>query len=187
MSKPKKIEVAAPISEIPFYAQQIEIKAVDELRANPRNARIHPDDQLEALAASIRTYGFTIPILVTEDGMIIAGHGRVEAAATRLNLKEVPVIVAKGWSDEQIRLYTIADNRLGETSRWDETMLALELGDLESLGADLQMTGFDEEALGKFLAIKNEPDAPEEFDAYDEDIDVEHTCPKCGYQWSGGA
>lgn len=183
----KKSEVAAPASELPFVPSQIVMRSIEELAANPRNARIHPEEQLDALAESMKAYGFTIPVLVTPEGMIIAGHGRVEAAG-RINLKEVPTIIADGWTPEQIRAYTIADNRLSETSRWDEALLALELGDLAELGADLKMTGFDEASLSRYLASQvDEAEPPEDFASYDEDIPVEHCCPKCGYTWSGGA
>jgi ParB-like chromosome segregation protein Spo0J len=78
-------------------------------------------------------FGFTIPMLVAEDGTIIAGHGRL-MAASQLGMAEVPVMVARGWSEEDRRLYTLADNRLAETSEWDPETLKIELDDLTNLG-----------------------------------------------------
>jgi DNA modification methylase len=120
--------------------------AVDDLRPYVQNARSHPEEQVEQIAASMRRFGFTIPMLVAEDGTIISGHGRL-MVAQRLGLAEVPVMVAKGWSDEDRRVYCLADNRLAETSVWDPETLALEWNELVALGAgdDLSMIGFSEE------------------------------------------
>jgi ParB-like chromosome segregation protein Spo0J len=92
-----------------------------------RNARTHAEDQVAQIAASIREWGWTNPVLVGEDGTIIAGHGRV-LAARKLRIPDVPVMVAAGWSDAQKRAYTIADNKLTLNGGWDQDLLALELG-----------------------------------------------------------
>jgi DNA modification methylase len=127
-------------------ATKVEMWAVEDLVPYARNARTHPEEQVEQIAASMRRFGFTIPMLVAEDGTIISGHGRL-MAAQRLGLAEVPVMVAKGWSDEDRRVYCLADNRLAETSEWDPETLALEWRELVALGAgdDLSMIGFSEE------------------------------------------
>jgi DNA modification methylase len=97
-------------------------------------------------------FGFTIPMLVAEDGTIIAGHGRLMAAA-QLGLAEVPVMVALGWSEEDRRLYTLADNRLAEIAEWDPEMLRIEIGELrEDFGIeDMSLIGFSAEDLAEIL------------------------------------
>ncbi len=116
-----------------------------------RNARTHSDGQVAQLAASIREWGWTVPVLVDEGGQIIAGHGRV-LAARQLGLAEVPVMVAAGWSDAQKRAYVIADNRLAENAGWDESLLRLEMGELQTLGFDPATIGFDADALKALFA-----------------------------------
>ena len=96
---------------------------IDKLIPYARNARTHSPEQIEQIAASIREWGFTVPVLIDEAGMIIAGHGRV-LAAQQLGLLEVPVIVARGWTDAQKRAYVIADNKLTENGGWDDDLLA---------------------------------------------------------------
>jgi ParB-like chromosome segregation protein Spo0J len=120
---------------------------IEDLTASPHNARLHKDEQITRLMGSIERFGFTIPVLVGEDGRIIAGHGRVEAAR-RMGLPDVPVIVAKGWTEEQCRAYGIADNRLAEMSEWDLSALRIELAELGDLGIeDLSIIGFDDATL----------------------------------------
>jgi len=108
-----------------------------------RNARTHSDTQVSQIAASIREWGWTNPVLVAEDGTIIAGHGRV-LAARKLGIADVPVMVATGWTDAQKRAYAIADNKLTLNGGWDEELLGLEIGELEVLGFDLDLIGFSE-------------------------------------------
>jgi hypothetical protein len=126
-----------------MHKHEIEYWPLDRLRAYERNSRIHSPDQVAELAASMREFGFTIPILAAENGTIIAGHGRL-MAARKVGLAEVPVIVARGWSDAQIRAYCIADNRLAERASWDMELLKLELGELADGGFDLGTIGFSE-------------------------------------------
>ena len=127
-------------------ATKVEMRPVEDLAPYARNARSHPEEQVGQIAASMRRFGFTIPMLVAEDGTIISGHGRL-LAAQRLGLAEVPVMVARGWSDEDRRVYCLADNRLAETSVWDPETLRIEWNELVALGAgdDLSMIGFSEE------------------------------------------
>jgi DNA modification methylase len=129
-----------------------------------RNARTHSDEQVAQIAASIREWGWTMPVLVDEAGTIVAGHGRV-LAAQRLGLPEVPVMVATGWSEAKRRAYVIADNKLALNAGWDEELLRLELGELKGLGVDLGLTGFGELELEKLLISadgdSDPDDAPE--------------------------
>lgn len=104
------------------------------LAASTRNARVHPDAQVEQLANSIREWGFTMPILVDERGEVIAGHGRL-LAAEKLGLAEVPVMEAVGWTAKQIRAYRLADNQLALNAAWDIKLFAAELGELTDVAA----------------------------------------------------
>jgi hypothetical protein len=129
---------------------KVEMVPLGGLLARPGNARRHSEDQIAAIGRSILEFGFTNPILADDHYVIIAGHGR-HAAATRLGLAEVPVIVARGWTDDQIRAYVIADNRLAERSSWDETALADEMAALLDSLVDPTITGFSSAEINKIL------------------------------------
>ncbi|MBR0648732.1 site-specific DNA-methyltransferase [Roseomonas terrae] len=116
-----------------------------------RNARAHSDDQVAQIAASIREFGFTNPVLTDGANGIIAGHGRV-LAARKLGLAEVPVIELAHLTAAQRRAYVLADNKLALNAGWDEDLLRLELAELQDLGFDLQLTGFDADEIAGFLA-----------------------------------
>ena len=119
---------------------KIEYLPVKSLLAYEKNARTHSPDQVDQIAASIQEFGFTNPILIDEKNIIIAGHGRVEAAK-KLNLQQVPVIVLHGLTDLQRRAYVLADNRIALNAGWDENLLAAELADLQDEDYDISMTG----------------------------------------------
>ena len=123
-------------------ADKVERWSIDKLIPYARNARTHSDEQIGQIAASIKEWGWTTPILVDETGGIIAGHGRT-LAAQRLKMAEVPVMVAKGWSDAKKRAYVLADNKLALNAGWDNEMLKLELGEIGELGFNLELMGFD--------------------------------------------
>src|SRR6195256_6713238 len=127
-------------------ADKVERWPIARLIPHARNARTHSAEQVDQIAASIREWGWTNPILVTEDGSIIAGHGRV-LGARKLGLTEAPVMVASGWSKAQIRAYALADNKLALNAGWDESLLGLEIADLQELGFDLGLTGFSDEEI----------------------------------------
>ena len=99
-------------------ADKVERWPIDRLVPYARNARTHSDAQVAQIAGSIREWGWTMPMLVDEDGTLIAGHGRV-LAARQLGLTEMPVMVARGWSEAQKRAYVIADNKLALNAGWD--------------------------------------------------------------------
>jgi DNA modification methylase len=127
-------------------ADKVERWPIDRLIPYARNARTHSNQQVDQIAASIREWGWTNPVLLAEDGTIIAGHGRV-LAARKLRIREVPVMVAAGWSEAQKRAYALADNKLALNAGWDEAMLALEFADITELGFDLGLIGFSEEEI----------------------------------------
>ena len=120
---------------------QIEQLALDALIPYARNSRTHSDEQVAQVAASIREFGFTNPVLIDGEGGIIAGHGRV-LAARKLGLADVPCIRLAHLSDAQKRAYIIADNKLAINAGWDEDMLSLELLDLRDADYALPITGF---------------------------------------------
>jgi DNA modification methylase len=119
---------------------------LERLVPSPRNARTHTDKQVAEIAGSIRAFGFTNPILVGEEGDVIAGHGRL-AAARQLGLATVPVIKLAGLNELQRRQLVLADNRIALNASWDMQMLGLELKDLANLGADLSVLGFTDKEL----------------------------------------
>src|SRR5438132_886984 len=102
-------------------ADQVKHWPIEKLIPQARNARTHTPEQIDQIAASIREWGWTNPVLVTEEGTIVAGHGRV-LGAKKLGLAEIPVMVAIGWTEAQIRAYGIADNKLALNAGWDDAM-----------------------------------------------------------------
>ena len=129
-------------------ADKVERRPIGALVPYARNARTHSDEQVAQIAASIREWGWTVPVLVDETGGIISGHGRV-LAAQRLGIAEVPVMVARGWSEAQKRAYVLADNKLALNAGWDEGLLAAELKGLAELGFDAGLAGFSAEELAR--------------------------------------
>lgn len=142
-------------------ADKVERWAIDKLVPYARNARTHSDEQVGQIAASIKEWGWTTPILVDETGSIIAGHGRT-LAAQRLQMTEVPVMVAKGWSEAKKRAYVLADNKLALNAGWDNEMLALELGEIGDLGFDLDLTGFSADEIAALMPDELNPGLTDE-------------------------
>ena len=128
----------------------IEHVSVGDLIPFAKNSRTHDDAQVAQIAASIKEFGFTNPILIDEQSGIIAGHGRL-LAARKLQLTEVPCIRLSHLSDAQKRAYVIADNKLALNAGWDDEMLALELGDLKDMEFDLSLTGFSTDEINALL------------------------------------
>lgn len=129
---------------------QIEYWPLEKLVPFVRNARTHSPSQVAEIAGSIRAFGFSNPILVSEQGDVIAGHGRL-AAARQIKLTEVPVIVLSGLSDTERRQLVLADNRIALNAGWDPEMLNLELAELSAIGTDLALLGFNEKELATAL------------------------------------
>ena len=156
------------VGSIKWPADKVERRSVASLVPYARNSRTHSADQVDQIAASIREWGWTVPILVDEQGGLIAGHGRV-MAAKKLGIKEVPTMTADGWSEAQKRAYVIADNKLAINAGWDSDMLKVELEELKGLDFDLNLTGFNGDELAGLLVEKTEgltdpdevPNAPE--------------------------
>lgn len=130
---------------------RLEFWSLNRLVPSPRNARTHSEAQIAEIAGSIRAFGFANPILVGPEGDVIAGHGRL-AAARRLSLTEVPVIVLEGLSELQRRQLVLADNRIALNAGWDIDLLRLELKDLSVISGELSMLGFTKNELFSLLA-----------------------------------
>ncbi|CAJ0692348.1 MULTISPECIES: site-specific DNA-methyltransferase [Ralstonia] len=145
-----------------WLADKIERWPTAKLVPYARNARTHSDAQVAQIAASIAEFGFTNPILAGSDGVIVAGHGRL-AAAQKLGLEMVPVVVLDHLTPTQRRALVIADNRIAENAGWDDELLRVELEALQDEGFDLDLTGFDADALADLLA-GDEPDSEGETD-----------------------
>lgn len=127
--------------EIVVHASQVEMLPVEVLKGYEKNARTHPETQVKVLADIIREHGFTTPLLVDDEDVIIAGHGRL-LAARKLKMSEVPCVRVSGLTEDQVKALRISDNQTGLLSGWDEALLKIELGDLQAGGFDLSLTGF---------------------------------------------
>ena len=125
------------MSQLPHF----ELRPVTALRPYDRNARTHSKKQVRQIAASIKTFGFTNPVLISADDTIIAGHGRV-MAARELGMTEVPTLRLDHLKPEEVRAYVLADNKLALNAGWDTEVLALELQGLVDFGFDVELTGF---------------------------------------------
>ena len=172
------------MSSFPEY----KTKSVPTLIPYARNSRTHSEEQVAKIASSIKEFGFLNPVIVDGDNGIIAGHGRV-MAAQKLGMEEVPVIEASHLTNAQRRAYVITDNKLALDAGWDDEMLRVEFAELEELGFDLDLTGFDPgeiDALG--FDDEDQPCPEHEPDSSSKEIDPDdfemgHTCPKCGFEF----
>jgi len=144
-------------------AKRYEMVPLDRIVPYARNARSHSKGQVAQIRASFREFGVLNPCLVDEQYNLIAGHGRLLAAQAE-NLSEINCVVVEGLTEAQRKAYIIADNKLAENAGWDEELLALEFGELQDLGIDLELTGFDPAEIEKMF---NKGDAVQ-----DDDFDV---------------
>jgi DNA modification methylase len=147
----RQSEPAEAGSARPWPAERIEFWPIERLIPYASNARVHSEPDLDKLAASIGKWGWTNPALIDEEGNLLAGHGRV-AAAPRAGVTSIPVIVARGWSEEEKRAYRLADNQLADRASWDFEQLRIELQELGSTDFDLGLIGFEPDRLETILA-----------------------------------
>ena len=154
---------------------QIYDKRLDEIKPYENNPR-HNDNAVDAVANSIREFGFKVPIVVDSDGVIVAGHTRYKAAQ-KLGLQTVPCLVADDLNEEQINAFRLADNKVGEIATWDLDALKVELDNIGEI--DLSGMGFD-------LTLHDEYTEPDIEDFSDSTsggkVETCH-CPKCGFEW----
>lgn len=180
----KEPTVAAKDGAIPVRCAYKRLEKTDGIKPHPDNPNQHPDRQVTLLAKIIKSTGWRAPIVVSDrSGFVTKGHCRL-LSAKLLGCKKVPVDV-QHYADVQEELADVlADNQIAELAFMDEDLLKGALAQLEELGHDFDLAGFDEAALKELL---KEPKAPDSFKSVGSDIDTEHQCPKCGYRWSGKA
>jgi ParB-like chromosome segregation protein Spo0J len=158
-------------------------KKVTELIPYVNNSRTHSDTQVAQIAASIKEFGWTNPILVDGTNGIIAGHGRL-LAARKLGHKDVPTIELKDLTEIQKKAYIIADNRLALNAGWDNEMLTIELNELLADGFAMDILGFDSEEINKLLDEPNFQPATEEEQGKLDKLDPKWiACPHCGKEF----
>lgn len=163
----------------PTVVSVIEQWPVAQLVPYARNARIHSDMQVDQIAASMVEFGFVNPILVGDNNVIVAGHGRL-LAAQKLGMETVPVIVLKHLTETQRRALIIADNQLALNAGWNEEMLQVELSDLSDMDFDLELLGFDAADLDNYLSL----DSGENDDSENDIPEIEETpISKLGDVW----
>ncbi|MFN7332797.1 MAG: ParB/Srx family N-terminal domain-containing protein, partial [bacterium] len=136
---------------LPWMAERIQLRAIASLRPHAGNARVHSAAQLAQIMASMQAFGFTNPLLVDEDGVLIAGHGRL-AAAEALGIAKVPVIVLKHLAPAQKEALRLADNRIAENATWDQALLRDALASVQAAEIDLTALGFSADELAGILA-----------------------------------
>jgi DNA modification methylase len=158
---------------------------IGQIRANPRNLKTHPRKQIRQIADSIVQFGFVTPLVVTEDGELIAGHGRYEAAKL-LGLRRVPAIVLAGLSPAKRRAYAIADNKIAENAGWDRERLAIEISELTDLlieeGLDVSVLGFEPAEIEQ-LQVDFETNSSDPDDAIDPNWAKASAVTKAGDSW----
>ena len=163
----------------------IEYRATGEIIPYINNSRMHSEQQVQQVAASIKEFGFTNPILIDQDGGIIAGHGRL-LAAQMLGMDEVPTITLEGLTEAQRKAYVIADNQLALNSGWDLDALKVELERLGELDFDMDLLGFDDDVLTNLINTiePNFDPATEEEQGQLDELDPKWIdCPHCGKEF----
>jgi len=153
-------------AQIPMSRLQVVYQPITTIRPDPKNPRIHKPLQIQQISESIRTFGFTVPVLVDGTGRIIAGHGRV-LAAERLGLTEVPTIPLDHLTPEQAKAFMVADNRLAEIAIWDDQLLGEIFQELSGLDLDfrLDVTGFEMAEIDlKIEGLDEKKDGPDAAD-----------------------
>lgn len=142
----------------------IEYKSIADLKPYSHNARTHTKHQIRQISESVRAFGFTNPILIDSHNRIVAGHGRVEAAKL-LKMEQVPTIRLEGLTDDQIRAYILADNKLAENAGWDRSILSIELQHLMALDCaelNVSVTGFEIAEIDLIIEEAKAESSPEE-------------------------
>jgi ParB-like chromosome segregation protein Spo0J len=141
--------------------REIKLVSVGKLHRNKRNCRTHSKKQISQIANSIRRFGWTYPILTDENNIILAGHGRYDAAL-QLGLREVPIIELSGLKDAEKRALALADNQIASKAGWNRQLLAEELGDLATLlpecDLSLEITGFEAAEIDSLLGDLVDPE-----------------------------
>jgi DNA modification methylase len=163
--------------------ERVEWRKAASLTANPRNSRSHPREQIHQLAKTIKALGVFVPILIDDDGLILAGHGRLEAGRL-LEMTEVPTLTVSGLTESEKRAFVIADNRLAEMAKWDRAALRAEFVELVEFDIDVELTGFGTGQIDIILDEGKSADADELQDVVAERTEV---TARSGDLWLLGA
>ena len=161
---------------------KIEQLAVEALIPYALNSRTHDDAQVAQIAASIREFGFTNPVLIDAQGGIIAGHGRV-LAARKLGLSKVACLRLSHLSDTQRRAYVIVDNKLALNAQWDAQLLEAELQGLHAVKFDMALLGFEAVELQAAMGIDMDTHQSRTKEIDPDSFDMDCKCPKCGFEF----
>ena len=160
---------------------RLEIRSIDSLKPYAHNSRTHSPTQINQLRRSLREFGFVAPVLISADGDVIAGHGRIEAARAE-GITEIPCVPVEHLNAAQRRAYILADNRLAEAAGWDEKIVSAELLALRDAGLSIELTGFDSSAIkldgGNFSGIL-ESEKTEEYAAFVDKFKPKLTTDDC--------
>ena len=157
---------------------EFQLVDIDKLVPYANNARTHNKEQILKLRSSLREFGFVNPVIIDREYNVLAGHGRIEAAKAE-NISEVPCVFADYLTEAQKKAYILADNRMALDAGWDEELLSVEMQELQELGFDLSMTGFDEKELTELLGA----DAGSE--AKEDDFDLSAALEKAAFVQRG--
>ena len=184
---PRKPVVPVPQDDLDATLERV---ALADVRPHPRNYQTHPDEEIQHLMQSLRTHGVYRNVVIARDGTLLAGHGVVEAARrlgyTSLTMKRMAL---DPYEPRALQI-VVGDNEIARLAIKHEDALAALLQELsQDDPLALLGTGFDTSALQALITATHDSTsvtAPEAFPAYDENIATEHTCPRCGFEWSGG-
>lgn len=156
---------------------------IDSVQPDPANTRLHPVRNLDAIKASLSRFGQQKPLVVDKDGVVRAGSGTL-VAALDLGWAEIDVVKSE-LSGAEMAAYAVADNKTAELAEWNDELLRSALQEIQDVDELLATTtGFTTEEIAKIVK-DGQAEPPEDFQQYDEDIEVQYECPKCGYCWSG--
>ena len=162
---------------------EFQLVDINKLVPYANNARTHNKEQILKLRSSLREFGFVNPVIIDREYNVLAGHGRIEAAKAE-NISEVPCVFADHLTEAQKKAYILADNRMALDAGWDDELLAVEMEELQNLGFDLGLTGFDEKEIADLFAIDSDEAKQDDFDV---DTELEKPCKsKTGDIWHLG-
>ena len=162
---------------------EFQLVDINKLVPYANNARTHNKEQILKLRSSLREFGFVNPVIIDKDYNVLAGHGRIMAAKEE-RITEVPCVYADHLTEAQKKAYILADNRMALDAGWDDELLAVEMEELQNLGFDLGLTGFDEKEIADLFAIDSDEAKQDDFDV---DAELEKPCKsKLGDIWHLG-
>ena len=162
---------------------EFQLVDINKLVPYANNARTHNKEQILKLRSSLREFGFVNPVIIDKEYNVLAGHGRIEAAKAE-NISEIPCVFVDHLTEAQKKAYILADNRMALDAGWDDELLAVEMEELQNLGFDLGLTGFDESEIADLFAIDSDEAKQDDFDV---NAELEKPCKsKTGDIWHLG-